>query len=226
MRDATLEVVTKIHSHGNADTLEICDILGYKSVTKMGTFQEGDIVIYVRPDSVFPVVPWAEPYRRNCEKRVKTSRLRGEWSEGVLIPLSALPDDLGAVIKSMAIGDDVGPLLNIFHYEPPIPQEMDAKGYLPFSIPKTDEEQYQNLEGKLPFGQLCDLDLKVDGMSTSFYYEIESKSFGVLGRELEMREEAVNNYTIMVDKYDIKNKLTEYCEKMKFHFVFVVKHMV
>lgn len=46
--------------HTNADTLELFDIDGYQVVTKKGNFKEGDLAIYIQPDSV---VPQTEPFR-------------------------------------------------------------------------------------------------------------------------------------------------------------------
>ena len=46
--------------HTNADTLELFDIGGYQVVTKKGQFKEGDLAVYVQPDSV---VPQTEAFR-------------------------------------------------------------------------------------------------------------------------------------------------------------------
>ena len=117
-----------------------------------------------------------------------------------------LPDNL-------EIGQDVTDLLNIVHYEPPVPQQLDAKGLLPFNIPKTDEKRWEEQLNKLPFGELVDVTLKIDGQSWSSYYHLFDDIFGVLGRTLEYKMDCPNNYTNLVTKYNIKSKLKQYCEE-------------
>ena len=40
--------------HPNADTLELFTIGGYQVVTKKEQFKEGDLAVYIQPDSVVP----------------------------------------------------------------------------------------------------------------------------------------------------------------------------
>jgi len=214
MRDATIEVVSKVVNHPNADRLDICTILGYECVTKRDQFKEGDIVVYVRPDSVFPDSEWAIEYKKYAKDRIKSIKIRGFWSEGVIIPFEVFPEVTKEVLKDYLVGDDVSELLWISHYEPPAPKDLSAKGGLPFGIPYTDEERWENYTpSKLPYGELVDLFLKVDGQSNSFYYFLLQKLFGVLGRKLELKMEFNNNYTAHVTRYDIENKLRDFCEK-------------
>jgi RNA ligase (TIGR02306 family) len=116
-------------------------------------------------------------------------------------------------IEDFPEGIDVSALLNITHYEPPLPQDLSAKGLLPLGIPKTDEERWENMVARLPFGEVVDVTLKVDGQSWSAYYDLEKDQFGVLGRTMEYKEECHNRYTAQLDRYDIKNKLIDYCKQ-------------
>ncbi len=45
----------------------------------------------------------------------------------------------------------------------------------------------------------------------SFFYHVPDKRFGVLGRTLELHEIFSNRYTDQIERYDIKNKLIEFC---------------
>ena len=63
-KDATIEIVENVTKHPNADKLSICNILGFQCVTKLDQFKNGDRVIYVRPDTVFPEAEWATEYRK------------------------------------------------------------------------------------------------------------------------------------------------------------------
>jgi RNA ligase (TIGR02306 family) len=221
-KDATVELVTEVFNHPNADRLDLCHVLGYKCVTKRDQFIVGDKIIYVRPDTVFPLSDWAVEYRKYSPKRIKAINLRGVKSQGVIIPFSAIPEDIRAVIQNFEPGDTVAELLGITHYQEPEPQDQSAKGGLPMGIPKTDEERFENMR-YLPYGEIVDLQLKIDGQSCSYYYNYETKVFGVLGRSLELKYKNVeedstetianNKYVENIAIYDIENKLRDFCEK-------------
>lgn len=217
-KDTTIEIVENVSKHPNADKLSLCNILGFKCVTKLDQFKNGQKVVYVRPDTVFPMADWAEEYRKYSPKRIKAVKLRGEWSEGVIIPFEALPENIFNQIKDCEVGDEVSEVLGITHYEPPQPQDLSAKGGLPMGIPKTDEERFENLKF-LPLGEIVDVQLKIDGQSCSYYYNYETKEFGVLGRSLEIKPDAINRYTDNVLTYDIENKLRAYGEAQQLSLV-------
>lgn len=211
MKDATVEIIGEVRAHPDADRLDLVKVLGFQCVTQRGLYQGGEKIVYVRPDAVLPLEPWAEEYRKYSPKRIKAVRLRGEWSEGIIVPLEILPVDL----KEEAVGSDVSEKIGVFHYEPPVPQDLQAKGPLPLGIPKTDEERWENLIDVLPslYGKKVDVTLKVDGQSCSFFYDLETDTFGVLGRNLEMKPKAPNNYTAHLERYGIREKLINYCKE-------------
>lgn len=221
-KDATIELVHNVEKHPNADKLDLCKVLGFKCVTKRDQFKDGDKVIYVRPDTVFPLADWATEYRKYSPKRIKAIRLRGVYSEGVIIPFEAVPEDVRNIIQNYQVGDTVAELLGITHYQEPEPQDQSAKGGLPLGIPKTDEERFENMKF-LPYGEIVDIQLKIDGQSCSYYYNHKTKTFGVLGRSLELKYKTLdetgneivanNKYVENIAIYDIERKLTEYCER-------------
>jgi RNA ligase (TIGR02306 family) len=98
MRDATIEIVSNVIKHPNADRLDICTVLGYQCVTKRDQFKVGDRVVYVRPDSVFPDSDWAQEYKKYSKDRIKSIKIRGEWSEGVILPISIL-NNVGKIVE-------------------------------------------------------------------------------------------------------------------------------
>lgn len=212
-KDASIEIIDTVIDHPNADRLSICKILGFQCVTQKGLYLGGEKIVYVRPDTVLPTEEWAEGYRKYAPKRVKIVELRGELSKGMIVPFSLLPVEKQTELEKFNVGDDVSDLLNIKHYEAPQPQDEDAIGDLPYYIGETDEVLYENIIDKLPFGELCDVTLKADGQSNSFYYNLELDRFGILGRRLEYNPEAINNFTAQVGRYDIKNKLIAFCKK-------------
>lgn len=212
MRDATVEIIGTVNFHPNADRLELTTILGFQCVVQKGLYKGGEIIVYIRPDSLLPIEKWTEEYRKYSPKRIKAVKLRDQWSEGIIVPVEILPESVQAEVLKMNIGDDVSELIGVTHYEPPAPNDIQAKGGLPYGIPKTDEERWENYgDYKLPYGELCDLFLKADGQSSSFLYHVPDVKFGILGRSLELHEIFTNNYTAHVEKYDLKNKLTKFC---------------
>jgi RNA ligase (TIGR02306 family) len=211
---ASIETIKQVRAHPNADRLDLVKVLGYQCVTQKGLYKEGDIVIYIQPDSILPEEPWAEEYRKYSPKRIKAVKLRFEWSEGIIVSKDLVKDVIDtSIFNESQIGLDVSEMLNIKHYEPPMPQDLSAKGLLPFGIPKTDEERWENLVSVLPIGEAVDVTLKIDGQSWSAYYKLDQDVFGVLGRTMEYKLECGNRYTAQIARYDVENKLRAFCQK-------------
>lgn len=213
MKLASIEKIIAVSAHPNADKLEFVQVLGYYCIVSKGVYKAEDWVIFIQPDTVLPEVEWSEMYRKFSRKRVKAMRIRGEWSMGIVEQIHLLPPDI-----LLEEGLEVSELLGVTKYEPPLPKNSQgenlAKGGLPFQIPKTDEERYQNLK-KLPYGELVDVTLKVDGQSFTAYCKKteEGWQFGVCGRTLEYDLTQENLYTAQVARYDLENKLKAYCEQ-------------
>ncbi len=153
-----------------ADRIEVAHIHGWKIVVGKNEFKVGDLVVYFEIDSYLPVEPRYEFLRGRCfrvfkqhEKifregfRIKTCKLRGVISQGLVMPLNAFPEitermqynadgtllgfladvtnDEGETYKKTVHpeGENVTQLLNIDHYD-----EVAAP-FLPVSIPCGDK---------------------------------------------------------------------------------------
>lgn len=139
--------------HPNADLLDICTVKGWKCVAKRGEFKAGELAIYFSIDSWIPttLAPFLSKGQEPREydgikgERLKTIRLRGQISQGLILPLSILPlqNFSNSEYDLYNIGDDVSELLNITKWIAPIPANLAGivKGAWPSSIPKTDEER-------------------------------------------------------------------------------------
>lgn len=165
--------IDQVIKHPNADALDICKVGGWQCVAKLGEFQQGDTCVYVSIDSWVPnsLAPFLSkgkvPREHNgiAGERLRTVRLRGEISQGLLLPLSVLPD------ANVPAGTDVSEVLNIVKYESPMLAKLAgiARGNFPSMIPKTDAERVQNinrniqqyLENNIEF----EVTLKLDGSS-------------------------------------------------------------
>lgn len=208
---ASIEQITEIAVHGNADTLELAKVLGFTAIVRKGDYHAGDLIVFIQPDTVLPDKPWAAIYKSKSN-RVKAIKLRGVWSEGIVEKL----DVVGLNESTVTIGQDVADIIGVTKYEHIVGEvnDLQAKGLLPHGVPKTDEVRYNNVRD-LPFGQLVDVTLKVDGQSMSAYYVRNNEVIdeGVLGRTMEYKLEADNNYTRNARQYNMLEKLRTFCEK-------------
>lgn len=223
MKLASVETILDIQPHPNADKLSLATVLGYVCIIAKDEFNIGDKIVLIQPDTVLPVQPWAEMFRKRSN-RVKAIKLRGEWSFGIVLSFKALEnvDNFSAYkehrnLSELEVGTEISDIIGVYKYEPPVPQDLSAKGYLPTGLPKTDEERYQNMMDKLPFGCLVDITLKIDGQSATYFCKknVETNEWetGICSRSLTIKPECVNNYTLINSRYNILEKLQKYCER-------------
>jgi RNA ligase (TIGR02306 family) len=97
MKIATIERITEINKHPNADALELVKINGWQVCVKKNEFKVNDICIYITVDSVLEDCPQYE-FLRSKHFRIKTIKLRGEISSGIIFPLSILETFTGGKI--------------------------------------------------------------------------------------------------------------------------------
>lgn len=114
---ASIREISAIHPIPGADRIEVAQVDGWECVVQKGEFQVGQHIVYVEVDSIVPEVPEFE-FLRPRKFRVRTIKLRGQVSQGLVLPLSILPD--GAPCD---LGDDVTEVLHITKYDPEAQQE-------------------------------------------------------------------------------------------------------
>lgn len=113
-------VKVDIVPHPNADRLDIAKVRGWQCVAQKETYKNGDLAVYLPIDSVLPPELVAKlGIEKNYHKRLRTIKLRGEISQGMLMPLSQIPGG-----DQLQEGADVTEKLGILKYEPPITVEM------------------------------------------------------------------------------------------------------
>lgn len=202
---ATIEKIDKILPHDNADLLDIVEVRNCQVIVKKGSYIENEKVIFIWPDSILPDKPWAEFYKAKSN-RVRAIRLRGTWSFGVVEKIETIDPSL----TDVEIGTEISELIGITKFEPPLPSDVQAAGFLPLGIPKTDEDSYYKYKN-LPYGSPVTVTRKRDGSSCSFYYDIDTDKFGCMSRSLELKLEVNNQFTAHIGRYNIENKLRAYC---------------
>lgn len=211
---ASVQLVAEIRPIEGADAIEVARINNWDVVVKKGEFKVGDFCIYCEIDSFLPIKEEFEFLRKSSYKkmggqegfRLKTIRLRGQLSQGLLLPIHVLP--LGEVVSE---GMDVTEMLGIVKYEPPIPAELAGKvrGNFPSFLRKTDEERVQNLTKFYDNWVEQELDFyvteKLDGSSATFY--INNGEFGVCSRNLDLAETEENTFWKVARELKIEEKL-------------------
>lgn len=223
---ASIRKIKNIIQHPNADMLEIAEVDGWRVVVKKGEHKVGDVVVYCEIDSVLPVRPEFEFLRKscyvkkdwletpNCEGfRIKTIKLRGEFSQGLILSLNVLPKEF-LENHQIEIGTDVTDVLGIKKYEEPLSAQLSGKvkGRFPNFIPKTEQERIQNLYDSFREDVLENtyfyITLKLDG--TSFTAFKNGNDFGVCSRNYELYENDDNIYSKVFIEYGIKKFLEFY----------------
>jgi len=203
---ATIRKIAEIQAIPEADKICAYRVDGWWVVEVVGKYVVGDLVVYAEPDSWIPheLAPFLskghEPRTFNsiAGEKLKTVRLRGQLSQGLLMPL----EPTCANIESMLFeGLDVSFPLNIQKWEAVIPSELagQAAGNFPRFIPKTDQERCQNLYEDI-FIKNADayyeITTKLDGTSfTAFYADKEE---GVCSRNWELKLDGANENNSMV----------------------------
>ena len=191
---ATIVKILDLQPIPKADAIETATVRGWKVVVKKNEFKIGDLAVYYEIDSFLPVTSEFEFLRPRCYRRMadggegfrlKTIKLRGQISQGLLTPIPA--SLLNVVVDD---GDDVTGALNIVKYEPPVPAHLggEIKGSFPSFIPRTDEERIQNYitSGEIDVrGKDAYITEKLDGSSFTAY--IRNGEFGVCSRNLELK---------------------------------------
>ena len=117
--------IDEIKEIPGADNIEQGVIGGWNCIIKKGEYKVGDLVVVATTDAVIPVeLSDAMNVTNYLRKggRVRTVKLRGVYSECLIIPLKYGPR---AIISE---GQDLMSLMGIFKYEPPVKQIQLASG--------------------------------------------------------------------------------------------------
>jgi len=110
---AHIEIIESLHPIEKADKIEMVKVLGWQCVVAKGEFKVGQKIIYIEIDSIVPDKPEFE-FLKDRKFRVKTIKLRGQISQGLIIPL---PHDWTVKRDDRCIiGSDVTEELGITKY--------------------------------------------------------------------------------------------------------------
>jgi hypothetical protein len=242
---ATIRTIKDIRPIPNADAIECALVDGWECViAKKDGFKIGDLVIYIEIDSIVPDRLEFE-FLRDRKFRVRTIKLRGQISQGLVLPLSILPKG------NYKLDDDVTDILGIKKYDPQAEQEKKLfeekqskiknpfikfmlrfkwfrnwyikpkKGGFPSWIVKTDEERIQNktrmFEIEKELGTVFSATEKVDGQSGTYFIKKYGKKyeFGVCSRNIHLKKPDNSSYWTIANQLSIEGVLKQLLDDYK-----------
>jgi RNA ligase (TIGR02306 family) len=199
---ATIRTIAEIRPIENADAIELAIVDGWQAVVKKGEFSVGDNIIYLEIDSWVPhsLAPFLSKGRDPREYNgvpgevLRTMRLRGALSQGLILPMSVL----GFPVIDNDGSGDVTEVLGIQKYEREQSAQLAGitRGSFPSFIPKTDQERVQNLKRELvdwqDQGIEWEVTEKLDGSSMTVYRY--NDDVGVCSRNLNLKEDDNNTF--------------------------------
>jgi len=117
--------INEVRAIEGADNIELVIAGGWNAITKKGEFNEGALTIIATTDAVIPEALSEKMGVTNYLRkgnRVRTVKLRGVYSECLIIPVTYIR------AKSIVEGKDLMEELGITKYEPPVKQIQLSSG--------------------------------------------------------------------------------------------------
>lgn len=221
---ATIREIDALTPIDGADAIECATVGGWKVVVKKGEFSVGDVAVYFEIDSWIPteMAPFLSKGKEPREyegikgERLRTIKLRGQLSQGLLIPYTNFPAVVNAFHQTRLATDedfDVTEILGIKKWEKPMNAQLAGvcRGNFPTLIPKTDQERVQNLRKEIwaafEADQKFEVTEKLEGSSMTVYQM--KGEFGVCSRNMDLKETEGNSFWSTARKDKIQEKMME-----------------
>ena len=211
---AKIVKIDELNPIEGADAIECAVIGGWKVVAQKGLYQVGGLAVYFEIDSWIPheLAPFLSKGKEPREfegvkgERLKTIRLRGQLSQGLLMPLEEACKNIDSELFE---GLDVTVPLGILKWEKPVNAQLAGvcKGNFPSLIPKTDQERVQNLTKEIAAaqGSVYEVTEKLEGSSMTVY--LIDGEFGVCSRNMDLKRDENNSFWKVAIEDDIENKM-------------------
>jgi hypothetical protein len=176
--------INEVKAIEGADNIELVVAGGWNAITKKGEFKEGDETIIATTDAVIPEKLSEEMGVTNYLRkgtRVRTVKLRGVYSECLIIPMKYLRGKATMGDWDLKEGSDCMELLGITKYEPPVKQIQLASGR---KIKWRDNQNFhiyykfpnlKNVAGMFTEEDLVEITRKIHGTNARFGIVRKSK---------------------------------------------------
>ncbi len=215
---ASIQKVLAIEPIENADAIELARIQGWQCVVKKGEFHAGDAGVFFEIDSVPPDEPrfqflWhhkdGTPIAKPAVFRLRTVRLRGVLSQGLLLPLVQFSE----LSTTLPPGSDVTEALRVGKWEPLLPLKDEVDGLFLPGVPKTDEMRVQSVPEVVAelVGRPYVITVKCDGTSATYGIHRHTGAFTVCGRNWSLKRGS-NAYWQAAEKYQLESALSRHPE--------------
>lgn len=180
----TIRKIKDITDIEGADRIKLAIVDGWKTITKTGEFNAGEYGVYFEIDSLIPLDDERFEFIKNTKNMdgvksrfIKTIRLRGQISQGLVLPIQSLQEiaDIVGDKPEEFLDRDFADVLGVLKYEEPddTPVGSAKSGSFPEYMQKTGENRIQNVFEK--YSELYkDVEfyptLKMDGSSMTIAY--------------------------------------------------------
>ena len=233
--------INEIKPIEGADNIEQVVVGGWNCIAQKNTYKINDFVIVATTDAVIPVelsdAMAVTNYLRKGQ-RVRTVKLRGVYSECLLIPMKFNKQSLG---DNYSEGKDMMEIMGIFKYEPPVKQIQLASGR---KIKYKDNPNFhvyykfpnlKNVKGMFTEEDYVEITRKIHGTNARYgivkktklaFWDKVKKFFRIADKfvdyefvygshNVEKGSDSQGFYSTdvwstIIDKYDIKNKLWKF----------------
>jgi len=234
-----IATINEIKPIEGADNIELAVVGGWNCITKKGEQKVGDLVMIATTDAIIPLELSEKMSVTNYLRkggRVRTVKLRGVYSECLIIPITYIP-----FMENYYEGKDMMYVMNIYKYEPPVKTVQLASGrkiryqdnpnfHIYYKFPNL-----KNVPGMFTEEDTVEITRKIHGTNARYgivkknklsLWDKVKKFFGVADRwidyefvvgshNVEKGSESQGFYDTNVwydieKKYDIKKKLWEY----------------
>lgn len=227
-----IETIDTVRPHSNADRLDIATLVGcdYQFIVGRGSYKPGDKALYFPLDAIIPVpvlekMSLAGKLAGPMKNRVKTIKLRGEYSQGLVGSLDLIPSNLPIPndVAYLLDGDFSG-LLGVTKYEPDEANASVGGGRhqsylppLPEFVTKYDLENAERVKAMV--NDLMDKEVviteKVEGSHYIATYYPGSGRLAICSRNHELTERTpyTDRWFLPTDRHNIKGVLEKLTEK-------------
>lgn len=114
---AHIEKIEWLEPIEGADRIELAGVMGWQCIVKKSEFKVGDLCVYIEIDSIVDKDNPDFAFLEKRNYRIKTMKMKGVISQGIVFPLSILP-----INREYRIGDDVTSVLKITQVEDEVPK--------------------------------------------------------------------------------------------------------
>lgn len=215
----SVQEVTQILPIAGADRIELAKVLGWQVVVRKGVFKVGQKVAYFEVDTLCPDDnPIFGHLQGRGQKTVfkdgkeitghvlRTIKLRGEISQGMLMPLA----ELGIQEHDVEVGTDISELAGVLKYEDELPfSGGDIVGrFNTLYCPKSDAERLQNLSKY--WDEIKSLEwqptVKVDGTSRTLVKDTDG-TLHIYSRNYELKYDNNDLGVVVAKKWNLEDAL-------------------